>query len=112
MIEQCLWFIGNAIGDSEDLRDLMIENTCLIETMSQLVKIVRVPRTLLKTMCWVNSNINRPKRLSKEIILMSLDVVNAGLFTDDVDIESDCLWAMSYMSDTTDDDLIDKIASP
>lgn len=33
----------------------------------------------------------------------------AGLFTDDKDIISDSLWAINYLADTDDDNIIDEI---
>jgi hypothetical protein len=41
-----------------------------------------------------------------------VEVAGAGLFTDDEDIESDCLWTISYVADTHDDGIIDLIAQP
>jgi hypothetical protein len=31
---------------------------------------------------------------------MSFKVAKAGIFTEDLDITSDCLWTLSYMADT------------
>jgi hypothetical protein len=38
-------------------------------------------------------------------------VARAGLFTEDSDIASDCLWAFSYMADNEDDSVIGMVAS-
>ena len=65
----------------------------------------------MRTLCWVNSNIFRFKNLPDEIILKCIPIVNAGLFTDDVEIQSDCLWTMSYMADTQNDRIIEQIAT-
>lgn len=56
------------MGDSKSLRDLIIEKTGIVEVMNKLIQSQRIAKTLLKTMCWVNSNINRFKNLSKEIV--------------------------------------------
>jgi len=42
---------------------------------------------------------------------MSFKVAEAGMFTEDPDIVSDCLWTVGYMSDTSDDGIIDFVAS-
>lgn len=34
-----------------------------------------------------------------------------GLFVDDPDVMSDCLWALNYIADTEDEDLIESLAS-
>ena len=38
--------------------------------------------------------------------------MRAGLFSEDPDILSDCLWTLSYLLDTDDDPQIDFIAQP
>ena len=34
-------------------------------------------------------------------------VVKAGIYTDQNDIVSDCIWALSYLTDSTNDQIID-----
>ena len=41
---------------------------------------------------------------------MSVKVAKVGLFTDDSDIISDCLWTLSYILDTNDDSIIAYVA--
>ena len=41
---------------------------------------------------------------------MSYMISECGLFTENSDIVSDCLWTLSYMADTNDDVVIDSIA--
>jgi hypothetical protein len=36
-------------------------------------------------------------------IPIGLEVARAGIFTDDPEIQSDCLWTLSYFLDTEDD---------
>lgn len=61
-------------------------------------------------MCWVNSNIFRYKGYPTKDIQIGLEVTRAGIFTEDPDIQSDCLWTLSYLLDTNDDNQIDFIA--
>ena len=41
---------------------------------------------------------------------MSFSVARAGLFTEDPDIISDCLWTISYIADTHDESIIETLA--
>lgn len=65
----------------------------------------------MRTICWVNSNLARYKNLEQDQIKMIVTVARAGLFSEDSDIISDCLWTISYVADTPDDNLIDYIAT-
>jgi len=111
VIEQTLWFIGNIIGENEELRDLVLRETVLIETLQRLIEMSRIAKTLLKTAVWVNSNIARYKNLSEQENLVCFHVAKAGIFTEDTDIISDSLWTISYLADTHDDKLIDYFSS-
>ncbi len=68
MIEQILWFAGNLIGESFGFRDLLVHDTCLVEIMGKQINAQKINRTFLRTLCWVNSNITRHKKLSPEIV--------------------------------------------
>jgi hypothetical protein len=111
VIEQTLWFIGNIIGENEELRDLVLRETVLMETLQRLIEMSRIAKTLLKTAVWVNSNIARYKHLSEQENLICFHVAKAGIFTEDTDIISDALWTISYLADTPDDKLIDYFSS-
>ncbi len=60
----------------------------------------------MKSVCWLNSNLSRFKELSDEECHQVLLIAKMGLFTTDNSIVSDCLWAISYVADTCNDDLI------
>jgi hypothetical protein len=110
LLEQILWFVGNITGECKDYQELVISQTCLLEVFKCLMLQQRISRSLLKTMCWVNTNISRYKNLSNEDIFVAVSVAKAGLFSEDPDIVQDALWALSYVVDTHDDHLIDAIA--
>ena len=79
------------------------------------VEQAKVNRAIIKTMVWLNSNLLRFKKLSNELVnkiyqsltkiqqAAGFKIANAGLFIDEEDITSDCLWAISYIADTDDD---------
>ena len=64
MLEQILWFIGNLTGESSEYQEMMVNKTCILEIFKSLIAQRRIARSLLKTMCWVNSNIGRFKELN------------------------------------------------
>jgi len=61
-------------------------------------------------MCWVNSNLARDGNINNQEINVILRVARAGVFTEDPQIMSDCLWTLSYITNTSDDQLLDHIA--
>ena len=61
-------------------------------------------------MCWVNSNLARNGELHNEHLNIVLKTARAGLFTEDTQIISDCLWTLSYITNTNSDELLDHIA--
>lgn len=110
MIEQILWFVGNISGENSHFRNLIVEHTKLIDTFLRLVERQKISRYLLRTMCWVNSNIFRFKGFTNNDAEAGLRVARAALFSEDIDIISDTLWTISYLVDTDDDNLIAYIA--
>ena len=64
MIESVLWFLGNILGENAQFRDLILESTKLTEIFNKLVERQKISRYLLRTLCWVNSNIFRFKGFS------------------------------------------------
>lgn len=67
---------------------------------------------MLRTICWVASNLNRFKYLDRQNVSNSFQIAKIGLFTEDSDIVSDCLWTLSYIADTQDDELLDMVGQP
>ncbi len=74
-----------------------------MQCFENLVKQSRISKHLLKTMCWVNSNLARGGEITNQEINVILRVARAGLFTEDAQIMSDCLWTLSYITNTSDD---------
>ena len=63
MLEQCFWFLANICGESEKLRDYVMARIDLYIPMARLTSNSKISKTLLKTLCWLNSNIQRYKKL-------------------------------------------------
>jgi hypothetical protein len=93
-------------------RDLIITKTDVISVISSLPSQNTLSMSLIKSMCWLTSNISRFKKLKIENIQNLLMVIKCGLAIEGEDeIKSDCLWAASYISDTNDDGVLELIAS-
>lgn len=71
MVEQSLWLIGNLIGDSAPLSEVVLQRTGVLEAMIKLTKSTRISRTLLRTICWVNSNLSRHKKMNSDQVSSS-----------------------------------------
>ena len=108
MIEQVLWLIGNISGQDVIYRNMIVESTCIYQTLLRLVEAQKISRYLLRTVCWVNSNLTRYK--NNDNVGIAITVARSGIFTEDPDIVSDCLWAFTYITETNDDDQIDFVA--
>jgi hypothetical protein len=65
---------------------------------------------MLRTVCWVNSNLGRYKNLNFEQVKIVVAIAKAGLFCEDDEIISDSLWSLAYVADTHDDSLIEGMA--
>jgi len=66
MIEQALWFIGNITGENDTYKEIIINNTCILQTFERLISQPKISKTLLRTVCWVNSNLTRYKDNSRD----------------------------------------------
>lgn len=112
LLEQVFWFFGNSMGDNEKIRDLVVQQTPVVDVMEKLISKPKIGRSLLKVMVWLASNINRYKGLDKAKILKSYKIVDAAFYTEDDEIITDGLWALSYMTDTPDDMLLGEMCKP
>ena len=72
MIEQTLWLIGNITGDSGHFKQLILDNTCLLETMAAIVspQTQRLSKSFMRVICWVNCNLNRHKRMTSYQVII------------------------------------------
>lgn len=50
--------------------------------------------------------------MSRMNVSLSFQIAKVGLFTEDEDIISDCLWTISYIADTPEDAILDMVGQP
>ncbi|TNV74065.1 hypothetical protein FGO68_gene12213 [Halteria grandinella] len=96
MLEQVLWFLGNVCGEDKKLQEIIISHTCIFAVLQSLIDTSRISRSLLRTICWVNSNIGRYRNLNSDQIRIVVAIAKAGLFCEDDSIASDSLWSIAY----------------
>ena len=103
MREQSAWCLGNVAGDCAALRNVVLDSNA----MAPLLANIQQPATisLLRNCVWSLSNFCRGKpQPSIAAVQPALPVLAMVLAThDDLDTLSDALWALSYISDGSDE---------
>lgn len=101
--EQCAWALGNIAGDSAELRDLVLQQNPL----PGLIANINSPESLslLRNCAWTLSNFCRGKPAPQfEVVAPALPVLATLIGTDmDKDVAVDACWALSYLSDGSED---------
>ncbi|XP_076881458.1 importin subunit alpha-1b-like isoform X2 [Bidens hawaiensis] len=100
--EQAVWALGNVAGDSPRCRDLVLDHGALIALLSQLNEHARL--SMLRNATWTLSNFCRGKpQPSFELTRPALPVLKRLIHSNDEEVITDACWALSYLSDGTND---------
>ena len=96
VLEHCIWCIGNLISEGPEYRSLALkENIC----QYMLHYAGSQTRSIYKQAIWVLSNFCKgDPRLPSQTISEILIVVKSGVRYDDVEVISDSLWILDYLS--------------
>ncbi|KAK4491344.1 hypothetical protein RD792_002080 [Penstemon davidsonii] len=100
--EQAVWALGNVAGDSPHCRDLVLGHGALMPLLSQLNDNSKL--SMLRNATWTLSNFCRGKPPTPfEQVRSALPVLRQLIHLNDEEVLTDACWALSYLSDGTND---------
>ncbi|XP_073272597.1 importin subunit alpha-4-like [Primulina huaijiensis] len=100
--EQAVWALGNVAGDSPTFRDLVLGYGALTPLLAQLNDDSKL--SMLRNATWTLSNFCRGKPPTPfEQVKPALPVLRHLIHLNDEEVLTDACWALSYLSDGTND---------
>ncbi|XP_071708612.1 importin subunit alpha-2-like [Rutidosis leptorrhynchoides] len=100
--EQAVWALGNVAGDSPRCRDLVLGQGALLPLLSQFNEHAKL--SMLRNATWTLSNFCRGKpQPSFEETRPALPALERLVHSNDEEVLADACWALSYLSDGTND---------
>lgn len=104
IVEQAAWALGNIAGDGADLRDKVLSEGVL-KPLLELLDFKEATNTFLQNTTWTLSNLCRNKNppTKLEHVRELLPGLVKLLKHKDRQIKTDACWAMSYLTDGTND---------
>lgn len=106
--EQAVWALGNIAGDSFKCRDLVLQHNALPPLLAQLNENAKL--TMLRNATWTLSNFCRGKpQPDFDLVRPALPALARLVHSTDDEVLTDACWALSYLSDGTNDKIQDVI---
>ncbi|XP_022887893.1 importin subunit alpha-like [Olea europaea var. sylvestris] len=100
--EQAVWALGNIAGDSPKCRDLVLSYGALMPLLAQFNDKAKL--SMLRNATWTLSNFCRGKPQPQfEQVKPALLALAHLIHTNDEEVLTDACWALSYLSDGTND---------
>lgn len=100
--EQAVWALGNIAGDSPKCRDLVLGQGALLPLLAQFNEHAKL--SMLRNATWTLSNFCRGKpQPSFDQTRPALPTLERLIHSNDEEILTDACWALSYLSDGTND---------
>uniref|UniRef100_A0A182T689 IBB domain-containing protein n=1 Tax=Anopheles maculatus TaxID=74869 RepID=A0A182T689_9DIPT len=103
--EQAIWALGNIAGDSPECRDCVLDHDVLEPLLNVLSTSRRL--TLTRNAVWALSNICRGKSPPPDFskVEKCLPILSHLMYHIDVEVLGDAVWAVSYLSDGSNDNI-------
>ncbi|KAG5056048.1 hypothetical protein JHK85_008558 [Glycine max] len=100
--EQAVWALGNVAGDSPRCRDLVLGHGALLPLLAQLNEHAKL--SMLRNATWTLSNFCRGKpQPAFDQVKPALPALASLIQSNDEEVLTDACWALSYLSDGTND---------
>ncbi|XP_047316639.1 importin subunit alpha-like isoform X2 [Impatiens glandulifera] len=100
--EQAVWALGNIAGDSPKCRDLVLGHGALIPLLAQFNEHAKL--SMLRNATWTLSNFCRGKPQPQfDQTKPALPALARLIHSNDDEVLTDACWALSYLSDGTND---------
>ncbi|XP_059625621.1 importin subunit alpha [Cornus florida] len=100
--EQAVWALGNIAGDSPKCRDLVLNHGALMPLLAQFNEHAKL--SMLRNATWTLSNFCRGKPQPQfEQTKPALPALASLIHSNDEEVLTDACWALSYLSDGTND---------
>nr|KJB24393.1 hypothetical protein B456_004G143100 [Gossypium raimondii] len=101
--EQAVWALGNVAGDSPKCRDLVLGHGALMPLLAQFNDHAKL--SMLRNATWTLSNFCRgkPQPSFEQQTRPALPTLERLIHSNDEEVLTDACWALSYLSDGTND---------